>query len=354
MFDLGRWLQHEGHQVAIVSRSAKVGRLVEDGIDYEAIVVSRKESFFGLYFVFPLRSLMYFWQHRKDFDIIHCVAAHPMVAILASLIRLMTRSKVVREVATPTWPLLRSLKFDATVCTSLNLQRRFGSDAILINRAIDVGSFQGDRALRFGGRFPFVVGTLGTAEPRRGLDVFARAVPYVLEKHPDTCFLLAIPEAQAEYSAVEKRGRERIQKLTSVLGIDDRARIIGEVDVRVFFKFIDLFVFPVQSPRMMADIPTTLLESLASGCPIVTSRKGAIPEIIEDGRNGLMVSADDYANPRAYAAKINDLLGDPQRMREIGVNGRESVRRFDVNVVGPRFVALYEELMQQEERATND
>ena len=85
----------------------------------------------------------------------------------------------------------------------------------------------------------------------------------------------------------------------------------------------------------------TVLESMAAGVPVVTSNVGGIPEIVQDGRTGLMVP------PRAGKELETALLGlanDPGRASEIGRAGRERLlSEFSID----RTLAAYEELYQQ-------
>lgn len=68
-------------------------------------------------------------------------------------------------------------------------------------------------------------------------------------------------------------------------------------------------------------LPNTLLEALAAGRPLVASRVAGIPDVVEDGRNGLLVAPGD---PAALAAALCRLAGDPDLRERLG---REARRR---------------------------
>ena len=72
-------------------------------------------------------------------------------------------------------------------------------------------------------------------------------------------------------------------------------------------------------------LPNAVLESMAAGVPVVASDVGGIPEIIEDGVNGLLVPARD-SERLAFAMK--GVLEAPERARELASAGRETVRSF--------------------------
>jgi glycosyltransferase involved in cell wall biosynthesis/Ser/Thr protein kinase RdoA (MazF antagonist) len=88
----------------------------------------------------------------------------------------------------------------------------------------------------------------------------------------------------------------------------------------------DAFVLPsvVAPDGQMEGIPVALMEAMASGRPVVASALSGIPELVEDGVNGLLVPAGD-AGRLADAIKV--LLADPSLARRLGEQGRETVRR---------------------------
>jgi glycosyltransferase involved in cell wall biosynthesis len=78
---------------------------------------------------------------------------------------------------------------------------------------------------------------------------------------------------------------------------------------------------------------------MACGVPVVTTGVSGIPELVEDGVNGLLVSPDD---PRAVAAALRRLCEDPELARRLGAAGRETVaRRFDGDRLARRLADLF-------------
>jgi len=66
----------------------------------------------------------------------------------------------------------------------------------------------------------------------------------------------------------------------------------------------------------------SLLEAMAAGCAVVASRVGGIPDVLEDGSNGLLVPASD---PTALAAAIARVLANPALAARLGANARATV-----------------------------
>ena len=79
-----------------------------------------------------------------------------------------------------------------------------------------------------------------------------------------------------------------------------------------------MFVLPSRGDCM----PQAVIEAIASGLPVVATRVGAIPEMVNDGVNGYLVDDVETA-----AKRTSDLLRAPDRATEMGTAGREHVRR---------------------------
>lgn len=102
---------------------------------------------------------------------------------------------------------------------------------------------------------------------------------------------------------------------------DDVTRMMAEAT---------LFVLPsiVAADGQMEGIPVALMEALASGRPVVSTKISGIPELVEHEVNGLLVDPQDSV---ALAQAMRELLENAPRARSMGLNGREKVRReFDI------------------------
>lgn len=86
-----------------------------------------------------------------------------------------------------------------------------------------------------------------------------------------------------------------------------------------------------------------LLEAMASGTPVVASRVGGVPEIVEHGQTGYLVDPGDMAGLRDH---VSALLGNPSLARRLGDNARDHVvERFTWDAVARRCLAGYDELV---------
>src|SRR5437660_7778550 len=108
-------------------------------------------------------------------------------------------------------------------------------------------------------------------------------------------------------------------------------------DLDGFLPFLDVLVLPSYTEGL----PNVVLEAYAAGVPVVASAVGGTPEVVEDEVNGFLVPPGD---PGALALRITDLLSCETRRREMGLHGRQRVRR-DFTFEGQSL--LYRELFNR-------
>ncbi|MEC3980097.1 glycogen synthase [Amycolatopsis sp. H20-H5] len=99
-------------------------------------------------------------------------------------------------------------------------------------------------------------------------------------------------------------------------------------------------------PSVYEPLGIVNLEAMACGTAVVASDVGGIPEVVEDGKTGLLVHYDEKdtaAFEADLAARINELVGDPDRAAALGLAGRErAVGEFGWAAIAERTVAIYE------------
>lgn len=133
--------------------------------------------------------------------------------------------------------------------------------------------------------------------------------------------------------------RSRLEQLALALAIAPRVRFLGGIeDVPALFATAQLLVHPSRTEGSS----NTILEALAEGLPVVATRVGGTPELIEDGETGLLVPPDDAL---ALATKIRSLLDDPALGERLGRAGLERVReRCTAARVTSRYEQIYRSL----------
>jgi glycosyltransferase involved in cell wall biosynthesis len=106
-------------------------------------------------------------------------------------------------------------------------------------------------------------------------------------------------------------------------------------DVPVLLANSGVFAFP----SLMEASPNAVIEAMAAGLAIAASNAGGIPEVVSDGRNGLLVPPGD---PVALADALSRLITDPDLCRRLGEAARETIgRRFSFDQMVGDFERLY-------------
>ena len=122
------------------------------------------------------------------------------------------------------------------------------------------------------------------------------------------------------------------------LGVGDDVRAVGEQgDVRSFLSASDIFLLPSATESF----GLAALEAMSCEVPVIASRVGGLPEVIETGVTGFLHEPDDLDG---MAATALSLLSDPQLHRRIGVGGRNVVQR---RYCSERIVPLYEKFYRE-------
>ncbi|HYD97549.1 MAG TPA: glycosyltransferase family 4 protein [Noviherbaspirillum sp.] len=184
-------------------------------------------------------------------------------------------------------------------------------------------------------------------EPQRGCHVFMRALPELLRRRPKAQVLIVGGDKQG-YGAPPPAGRTWKEVFLDEVRADiDLARVhfLGTVPYPVFLRLLQ-----VSAAHVYLTYPFVLswsaLEAMSSGCLVIGSRTGPVEEVIDDGRNGLLV---DFFDPQALACTIADALADPGACLPLRERARaDALAKYDLHgVCLPRQVALVEALAEQ-------
>jgi glycosyltransferase involved in cell wall biosynthesis len=344
--DLGKWLQREGHEVTLVTGRWKGRSADPEGLRYRFLLSYDSPVGRKVQIDFTLRSLFYFRKHRRDFDLIHSMASYPRFVRVASWVRKAARLPTVHTLLAPcdSRPFFNSI--DGLICVSEGIRKRMDSRrAVYIPPFIDLKAFDARSDMGPGTGKTVSIGTMGAPFLRKGVRYLVEAIPLVLEQCPEARFSLAIDLPAIKHLEEIRREREQIDRVIREHRLENRVDILGHVDVPRFLKSLDIFAYAVQTTVGMIDIPPTLLEGLAAGCAIVTSRMGGIEELVKDGHNGLLVAEGDHARPQAYAEKIVALLKTPSLLRTIRERSPASVEKFEIGRVGGQIARFYQKTL---------
>ncbi|HUP64952.1 MAG TPA: N-acetyl-alpha-D-glucosaminyl L-malate synthase BshA [Thermoanaerobaculia bacterium] len=139
--------------------------------------------------------------------------------------------------------------------------------------------------------------------------------------------------------------RSRAEAFCRDQRIAERVLFLGNVpELEEVVGSFDLFLLPSETESF----GMAALEALASEVPVIASRAGGLPEVVDHGVNGYLtpVGAVDEMAERAL-----ELLSDDEKRRRFGVAGRAAAtERFHVDRIVPKYIAFYEEVMKAERR----
>jgi glycosyltransferase involved in cell wall biosynthesis len=191
----------------------------------------------------------------------------------------------------------------------------------VIGSAVDLEKFkpprdrmQFRRQIGVGADTP-LIGNVGMIRPDKGQLILVEAAPLVLAERPEARFVVV-----GQGTGILKRGIN-VRNAIDRAGLADKIIMAGyRWDTPDVYAACDMIV--IASLRTEAS-PIVLREAFASGCPVIATKVGDIPEIIEDRQNGLLIEPGDS---NALAAAILEFIRDPQLAAHCATSGLRYAR----------------------------
>lgn len=147
----------------------------------------------------------------------------------------------------------------------------------------------------------YVIGTIGRLSDQKGMDIFIRAVGEALKNRPD---LKAVIVGDGEL-------KEQMRKLVLGLGLEDTVYFLGyQSHVPEIIRQLQFVV----SASRWEGLPLTLIEAFSQGKTVIATDIPGNNEVVEDGKNGILVAAEDY---REMADRIVRLAKDTAEKAEL-------------------------------------
>ncbi len=261
---------------------------------------------------------------RRDYDVLHINLfsrrdAIPLIAYAAwpACVLLVTRIAVRDPAAPPRPPVYRLLdRLTLRRVTSVAAVSNYVRDQVIDRFHIHARKvrtiYNGIDAERFHppSRTPPRAGAVrvlaaGNLHPWKGMDHLFRAV--------------ASLDRGAVHLSIAGDGQEEstLRSLARTLGLEKDVEFLGlRSDLDELLRETDIFVHPVVAQEAFG---LAVAEAMASGCAVIASRIGGLPELIEDGTSGLLVPPGDE---NAIAAALGRLVASPAERERLGVNAR--------------------------------
>lgn len=151
-----------------------------------------------------------------------------------------------------------------------------------------------------------------------------RAFRLLLSEHPN-CYLNLLGDGEL---------MPQVKALAQELGISERISFLGsQSNVYPYLRDADIFVLPSDYEGM----PMTIIEAMGTGLPIVATQVGGVPDMIENGKSGLLTACDEAEVARAMARLVSD-----EELREnLGRKAKEESKRFSAAYMAEEYCKSY-------------
>jgi len=172
-----------------------------------------------------------------------------------------------------------------------------------------------------------VIVFVGSLRPVKGVKYLIQAMDIVRQKDTNARLMLVGDGEERDY----------LRSVVSELHLGRYVTFVGEVtndDVPQYMIASDVFALP----SLSEGFPVVSLEAMASGLPIVATKIGGLPEIIEDGRNGFLVKPREA---KEIAEKVLHLLGDDDLRKRISENNKEKAKSYSWKSIVQRLEEIY-------------
>jgi glycosyltransferase involved in cell wall biosynthesis len=171
-----------------------------------------------------------------------------------------------------------------------------------------------------------VIGTVARLDPRKGYNYLLESAAHVSKIYPRARFIFAgVGELRPE-----------LDRLVKKLGISEKVIFVGNVkSIPGFLGLLDIFVLP----SLDEGFGIVILEAMTAGLPVVASRVGGIPEIVNENETGFLV---EPANSEALAQAIIKLIDDKELRVRMGDLAKAKVKKFSSKEMTKKIEKVYD------------
>jgi glycosyltransferase involved in cell wall biosynthesis len=182
----------------------------------------------------------------------------------------------------------------------------------------------------------------GSITEIKDLLTLLRAVERVRAAWPTVHLRIAGRSTSAAYE-------QQVRAYVAEHGLEDNVAFLGLVDrTQLLDEYARCGALVLSS--LQENAPMAVIEAMAAGAPVVSTRAGGVPDLVRDGETGLLAPVGDAA---ALSAHLAALLRDPALGERLGANGRALARsRFHSNAIAAAYYALYQQVAAERARAT--
>lgn len=199
-------------------------------------------------------------------------------------------------------------------------------DVDLWNRAMVTSSFRSELQISDTSK---LVGVVGRLSAEKGIDTTLEVAKKVIAARPDTYFVLV----------GDGPNRQEVEQNLLELGLSKNVFLVGfRKDALNIYAGLDLFL----STSLTEGTPNTVLEALAMEVPVVHTAVGGVPEIIEDGIDGILCKVGDVEGISQIVLSVLNNEGKSRQLRECG--RQSACSRFSFSARMQAIETLYEQV----------
>lgn len=303
------------------------------------------------YNIFYLHCLLFLWPKRNAFDIIH---AHTMEwpAIVSAKLGKALKKKVIIKDSTmngfkslhryPSGAKLQRFIIDHSCFVAMTtvIEKNLLAEGIpekkiiRIPNGIEITDPPKENTNSNTGLNVLFVGNL-YQQPAKGIDILIKAWTGVNKEFPHAKLFVVGEGATQEYIQFTRR-----------LGIENSIQFEGkQSDLSKYYASASLFVLPSRREGMS----NALMEAMLWGLPCIATNISGNNDLIEHGKNGLLVPVADIAS---VTTAICHLLSHPYKAHEMGLEARTTIKnRMDIDIIADKYIALYRQIIKQSSKA---
>ena len=337
--------QHEmGHDVLVITPKIR-GIDNRVNVPYRVVHYQRPSSK-----RFLTRQVLWrlWWEHRRTpFDALHCHSAYPHGYVAATF----TRLTGVPAIITPHGPtdimraerIRRNPKLEKRLAKGLRsaagitaISRDIFAEILsiggiteekvhIIPNGINLSDYEGVEPYQSG--FPYIM-AMGRMVQQKGFDRLLLSFSKIVEQVPDLHLLMA-------GEGVKRRDYEF---LAHRLGLQEKVHFLGLVQGTEKIQFLKGARFFV-CPSRFEPFGIVVLEAMAAGLPVLANGVGGIPDIIEEGHQGILVDPDSNDS---LALAIVTMHQSPEWLKKMGESAKERASGYDWKTVNQKYIEVYQ------------
>lgn len=343
--NLSKELAERGNDVTILTRGSAWSNRASD-CDGLSVIATRFLPLYPFHVDLHARLIEKVLREDGDFDLIHCHSPltlpprgtwpvvstfhTPMATDIAHLELVDWKSSLAKLMKPFSIRVERKLMRDSDIVSAVSLQTKkelldYGLEADEVEvfwNGVNTDVFE-PPVVPSTSRIILYVGRLSY---RKGLVDLVKCAKIVLQRFPDWAFTVVGSGPLASALGRATRNLKIPPSKFRLRGFLTRDQVVAE------YQRAQLFILPSR----YEGLPTTLLEALSSGLPVIATTVGGVSDVVEDGKTGLLCPP---GNPEVLAARIIEAILDDNLRRRLSQNGRSLVeKRFDWRTIAKSFL----------------